>query len=50
MFADMLNAPIAELTVSNYINAVQDFINARTLVKIMRQYCTTTYETPGRCS
>ena len=40
MFADMLNAPIAELTVSNYVNAIQDFIDARTLVENMSQYYT----------
>lgn len=50
MFADMLNAPIAELTVSNYVNTIQDFVNARTLVENMGQYCTTTDATPGRCS
>ncbi len=47
MFADMLNAPIAELTVSNYINTIQDFINARTLVENMSQYCTITGASPG---
>lgn len=49
MFADMLNAPIAELTVSNYINTIQDFINARTLVENMSQYCTTTDASTRRC-
>lgn len=31
MFADVLNAPVAELTMSNNINAGKDFLNARAL-------------------
>ena len=32
MFADMLNAPVAELTMSDHIDACEDFVDARTLV------------------
>ncbi len=49
MFADVLNAPIAELTVSDYINTIQDFINARTLVENESQYCTTMDACTGGC-
>jgi len=31
MLADMLNAPIAELTVSDNVDAIEDLGNARTL-------------------
>ena len=49
VFADMLNAPIAELTVSNYINTVKDFINARALVEYMSQFYTTMDASAGGC-
>ena len=31
VLADMLDAPVAELAVSNNVNALQDFVDARTL-------------------
>ncbi len=34
MFADVLNAPVTELSMSDDINAVEDFIDAGTLLCI----------------
>jgi hypothetical protein len=31
MLADMLNAPVAKLAMSNDVNTLQDFFNARAL-------------------